>query len=348
MFKIQNRLIGPGHPMFIIAEMSANHGQTYEEAVKIVHAAKESGADAIKLQTYTPDTITLNCRNEHFMIGKGTIWEGKNLYDLYGEAYTPWDWQPKLKKLADKLGLICFSSPFDTTSVDFLEQMNVPAYKIASFELVDIPLIEKVAKTGKPVIMSTGMGSLEEIGLGVKTLRENGCSQIALLKCTSAYPSPFEEMNLKTIPDLAARFNVVSGLSDHSMGGEVAIASVSLGACILEKHFTLDRSQKGPDSEFSMEPQEFKQMVSMIRNVEKALGKVNYTLTEKEKSTRVFRRSIFVSAPIRKGEIFTPDNIRVVRPSHGLSPSHYEKILGKAALSNLDAGTPLSWEHVQS
>ena len=347
MFKIQNRLIGPGHPTFIIAEMSANHGQSFDEAVKIVHAAKEAGADAIKFQTYTPDTITLNCRNEYFMIGKGTIWEGKNLYDLYGEAYTPWEWQPKLKKLADELGLICFSSPFDSTSVDFLEQMNVPAYKIASFELVDIPLIEKVAKTKKPVIMSTGMGSLKEIELAVKTLKSNGCSEIALLKCTSAYPSPYEEMNLRTIPDLANRFQVTTGLSDHSLGFEVSIAAVALGATIVEKHFTLDRSQKGPDSEFSMEPHEFKMMVKGVRCVEKSLGRVQYELTDKEKNNRVFRKSIFVSNAIKKGDVLSHQNVRVVRPGQGLSPSQLKNVLGKKANVDLDKGTPLNISHFE-
>ncbi|MCZ6603190.1 MAG: pseudaminic acid synthase, partial [Planctomycetota bacterium] len=282
---INDRTIGPGQPSYLVAEMSANHNQDFDEAVRIVRAAKEAGADAVKLQTYTPDTLTIPCDNEYFRIGKGTIWEGKNLYQLYGEAYTPWEWQPKLKELADELGLDLFSSPFDHTAVDFLEKMDVTAYKVASFEIVDIPLLRKIASTGKPVIMSTGMATLAEIEEAVRTLRDAGAPGMALLKCTSAYPAPPEEMHLKTIPHLSETFDCPAGLSDHTLGTTVPIAAVALGACIVEKHFTLSREIPGPDSAFSLEPEEFRAMVDAIRTVEKALGEVRYQPTEREKAS---------------------------------------------------------------
>lgn len=340
--RIGQRIIGPGLPCYIVAEMSANHGQNFDHAVRIIRAAKEAGADAIKLQTYTPDTITINCDNEHFRIEK-TIWQGRNLYELYGEAYTPWEWQPKLKQVADELGLDCFSSPFDFTAVDFLEQMNVPAHKIASFELVDLPLIRKVAQTGKPVIMSTGMASLAEIDEAVRAFQEAGGSQLALLKCTSAYPSPPEEMNLRTIPHLAEAFGVSVGLSDHTLGIAVAVAAVALGACIIEKHFTVSRSSGGPDAAFSLEPEEFNAMVDAVRVAEKALGRVTYEVTEKELASRVFRRSLFVVENMKAGDAFTDKNMRAIRPGYGLSPKYYEYIIGRFAARDIIAGTPLDW-----
>jgi N-acetylneuraminate synthase len=344
--KIDNRQVGPGCAAYIVAEMSANHSQNFAQAVQIVQAAKEGGADAIKLQTYTPDTLTIDCDSEHFRIGKGTIWEGKNLYQLYQEAYTPWDWQPKLKQVADDCGLHCFSSPFDRTAVDFLERMGVPAYKIASFELVDLPLIRYVARTGKPLIMSTGMASLEEIKEAIEAAREGGAREIALLKCTSAYPSSPEEMNLRTIPDMVARFGVPVGLSDHTMSIAVPVAAVTLGACIVEKHLTLSRSIPGPDSAFSLEPSEFKQMVEAIRMTEKGLGHVNYEPTKSEEASRVFRHSLFVIQDIKEGEAFTEQNVRSIRPGYGLPPRHLPMVLTRKAACRLKAGTPLTFDHL--
>jgi len=339
---INSRLIGTNHPVYIIAEMSANHGQSYDEAVRIIQAAKEAGADAIKLQTYTADTMTIDCDNEYFRI-KGTIWEGRNLYDLYQEAYTPWEWQPKLKQIANDFGMDLFSTPFDNTAVDFLEKMDVPAYKIASFELVDIPLIQRVAKTGKPIIMSTGMATIGEIEEAVAAARGAGCKELALLKCTSAYPAPPEEINLRTIPHMAEAFGVPVGLSDHTLGIGVPVAAVTLGACIIEKHFTLSRAVPGPDSAFSLEPHEFKEMVNAIRIAEKALGQVNYTVTEKEAASRVFRRSLFVVKDMKAGEQFSLDNVRAIRPGNGLPPKYISKILGKTTKKDIGAGTPLNW-----
>jgi N-acetylneuraminate synthase len=341
---IAGRQIGPGCPAYIIAEMSANHGQSYDRAVEIIHAMKDSGADAVKLQTYTPDTITIPSDRPEFKIGKGTLWEGKNLHQLYGEAYTPWDWQPKLKKVADDLGMHLFSTPFDFTAVDFLEKMNVPAYKIASFELPDVHLIKKAAATGKPLIMSTGMATLEEIQDAVDAARSAGNDQIALLKCTSAYPALPEEMNLETIPDIAKRFGTLVGLSDHTLGTTVPVAAVTLGACIIEKHFTMSRSEPGPDSAFSLEPAEFKQMVDAIRITEKALGKPNYTVTPKEEASRVFRRSLFVVENMKAGDVFTDKNVRSIRPGYGLAPKHLDAILGKKAAKPIERGTPLHWD----
>ena len=341
-FKINNRNIGPGHPVYIVAEMSANHNHDYDQAVKIIKAAKEAGADAIKLQTYTPDTLTINCDNDYFQI-KGTIWEGKNLYQLYSEAYTPWEWQPKLQEVGESLGLDFFSTPFDGTAVDFLEELAVPLHKVASFELVDLPLLRKIGATGKPVIMSTGMASLAEIDEAVSSLRKAGTNELILLKCVSAYPAPLEDMNLRTISHLAEAFNVSVGLSDHSMGISVAVTAVALGACVVEKHFTLSRSMPGPDSAFSLEPDEFSEMVSAIRQTEKALGRVCYETTEKERNSRVFRRSLFVVKDMVGGEVFTPENVRSIRPGHGLAPKYLDIVLGKKALAGVMRGTPLSW-----
>lgn len=346
--KIANKDIGVGHPTFIIAEMSANHLQNFDIAVETIKAMKSAGADAIKFQTYTPDTITIDCDNEYFQIKQGTIWDGQVLYNLYETAYTPWEWQPELKKIAEDLGLIVFSSPFDKTSVDFLENMDVPAYKIASFEITDIPLIEYVASKGKPIIISTGIANMEDIELAIKTCLDVGNNQIALLKCTSSYPSPLDEINLNTIPDMIDRFDVTIGLSDHTLGGEVSTAAVALGANIIEKHFILDRNMGGPDSEFSMEPQEFKQMVDSIRNIEKALGTVNYELSGKMKTNREFSRSLFVVEDIKKGERLTGENIKSIRPGFGLHPKYLKEILGRKVKRDLKKGVPFKLEFIEN
>jgi len=342
--QISGHTIGSGKSTYIIAEVSANHNQDYDQAVRIIHLAHEAGADAIKLQTYTADTITVSSTKDYFRVGGGTLWDGRTLYDLYAEAYTPWEWQPKLKQIANELGMDLFSSAFDATAVDFLEQMDVPAHKVASFELIDIPLIQKMARTGKPMIMSTGMATLAEIEEAMQTARAAGAEQIALLKCTSAYPAPPEEMNLRTIPDLADRFGVPVGLSDHTMGVTVPVAAVALGASIIEKHLTLSRSISGPDSAFSLEPAEFKQMVDAVRVAEKALGEVHYGLSGKEEASRVFRRSLFVVADVKAGEMFTEANIRSIRPGHGLHTRHLPEVLGKCAARRIERGTPLTWE----
>jgi len=347
MIQFDKKKIGTSFPVFIIAELSANHNQDFNQAVKLIHAAKEAGADAVKLQTYTADTLTIDCDNEYFRIGKGTIWEGKNLYSLYKEAYTPWEWQPELKKIANDLGMDLFSTPFDFSSVDFLESMDVPAYKVASFEIVDLPLIRKIAQTGKPIILSTGMASLAEIEEAVHAIRNEGNEQIALLKCTSAYPARAEEMNVRTIPHLSQMFNLPVGLSDHTLGIFVPVAAVSLGACIVEKHFTLSRHEPGPDSVFSLEPQEFTAMVEAIRETEKALGRVCYEVSDHEKASRVFRRSLFVVKDMKKGDVFTEENVRSIRPGYGLPPKYFNKILGKQTKINIRRGTPLHWDFFQ-
>jgi len=343
---IGNRKIGQGFPVYIVAELSANHQQQFSEAVKLVEAAREAGADAVKLQTYTPDTITIDCRNEHFRIGKGTIWEGRYLYELYSEAYTPWEWQPKLKKIAEEMGLSLFSTPFDRTAADFLEKIGVPAYKVASFEMVDIPLIEYIASKGKPVIMSTGMSTLAEISEAVQAARSAGASQIALLKCTSAYPAMPGEMNLRTIPDMARRFGVPVGLSDHTLGIAAPVTAVALGACIIEKHFTLSRNIPGPDSAFSLEPHEFRAMVDAIRTAEESLGEISYRVSEQEAKSHVFRRSLFVVKDMRKGEVFTEENVRSIRPGYGLHPRCLREVLGAKAAQDIERGTPLTWKFI--
>ena len=340
-FKIGKREVGGDSPVFVIAELSANHRHDFNIAAKSIKAMKEAGADAVKLQTYTADTLTINSNEAYFKIKQGTIWDGKSLYKLYKEAYTPWDWQPKLKKIADRLGLILFSSPFDNSAVDFLEKMKVPAYKVASFEITDVNLIEYMAKYGKPMIISTGVAKLPDIKAAMAACRKVGNDKIALLKCTSAYPAPYNEMNLRTITDMIKRFKAVIGLSDHSMGEEAAIASVALGAKIIEKHFILDKKNGGPDSKFSMEPHEFKRMVDSIRNTEKALGKVTYKLSEKSKKSREFSRSLFAVEDIKKGETFTEKNVRSIRPGYGLHPKYLNKILGKKAMNDIKRGTPL-------
>jgi N-acetylneuraminate synthase len=347
LIRIGKKTVGEGRPVFIIAELSANHHQDFGEAGALVRAAHEAGADAVKLQTYTPDTITIQSNAKYFRIGNGTVWEGKNLFDLYTEAYTPWEWQPELKKIANGLGMELFSSPFDPTSVRFLEEMKVPAYKIASFELVDIPLIRTVARCNKPVIISTGMATLEEIGEAVGAVRDEGNDQVALLKCTSAYPASPKEMNLRTIPDLSARFDLPVGLSDHTLGITVPIASVALGSCIIEKHLTLSRSKPGPDSSFSLEPGEFQAMVSAVREAEMALGTVSYGVTEQEMASRIFRRSLFAVKDVKKGEVFTQENIRSIRPGHGLAPKYLNEVIGKRAKRAIRRGSPLAWELIE-
>jgi len=329
----------------VIAELSANHNGDIERAESILRAAADAGADAVKLQTYTADTLTIPCDNAYFRI-KRTLWDGRTLHDLYQEAHTPWEWTPRLMALAKDLGMDCFSTPFDATAVDFLEKCEVSRYKIASFELVDIPLLKKVAVTGKPVIMSTGMATLGEIDEAVRTLRDNGAGELTLLKCTSAYPALPEEANLRTIPHLAQAFGCKAGLSDHTMGSAVAVAAVALGATVIEKHFTLARADGGPDGSFSMEPHEFKQMVQDIRTVEKALGSVCYDLTEKQKESKVFRRSLFVVEDIAAGEPFTEQNVRSIRPGYGLPPKYLPLVLGRIAKYDLSKGTPLAWAYI--
>lgn len=342
--KIEDKIISSNNDVFIVAEISANHLHKFENAVKLIKEAAQAGVDAIKLQTYTADTITIDCNNNYFKINQGTLWDDRSFYDLYKEAYTPWEWQPKLKKIAEEEGLICFSSPFDKTAVDFLEDMNVPAYKVASFEITDIPLIEYMASKGKPMILATGIATLSDIDEAVNACRRVGNNQIAILKCTSAYPAPFEDMNLKTIPNLAETFGVISGLSDHTLGINVPVAAVSLGAKIVEKHFTLSRAEGGPDAAFSLEPEEFKTMVKAIRETEKALGEVSYNLTEKMKNSREFSRSLFIVKDIKKGDTFTEENIRSIRPGFGMHTRHYKDVLGKHAKSDISKGTPMSWE----
>ena len=328
---------------FIIAELSANHGHSLETALATVRAAKACGADAIKIQTYTADTITLDCDNEYFQINQGTIWDGTTLYKLYQEAYTPWEWHAAIQAEAQKEGLVFFSTPFDVTAVDFLEGLNVPLYKIASFEITDIPLIEYAASKGKPMIISTGIATLADIDAAVQACRRMGNQDITLLKCTSSYPAPVEEANLLTIPNMRQTFGVKVGLSDHTLGEAVAMAATALGARVIEKHFILDRALGGPDASFSMTPDEFCHMVDGIRQVEAALGEVCYSLNDKAMANRHFSRSLFVCEPMKAGEVFTPRNVRSVRPADGLPPVHLPSLLGRHASQDIKAGTPLSW-----
>jgi pseudaminic acid synthase len=344
---IQGRQIDVGKPVFIIAELSANHRQNIEIAERTLLAIKDSGADAVKFQTYTPDTITIDCANEHFQVKQGTIWDGRTLYQLYEEAYTPWEWQPRLKELADDLGLICFSTPFDNSAVDFLESVNVPAYKVASFEITDIPLIEYIASRQKPVIISTGIATLADIEEALGACKRVGNDQIALLKCTSSYPAPFEEANLRTIEDMSKRFHTVVGLSDHTLGISAPIAAVALGASIIEKHFILDRDLGGPDASFSLEPDEFRTLVNAIREVEKALGKVDYELSEQVRRSRELSRSLFVVQDIEPGNMITGENVRSIRPGYGLHPRNLSAVLGKKTRNRVGKGTPLKWEHIE-
>jgi pseudaminic acid synthase len=340
---IGKKLIGKNTPAFIIAELSANHQQKYDLAAESIKAIKETGADAVKLQTYTPDTITIDVDNEYFQIKHGTLWDGKTLYELYKQAYTPWEWQPKLKEIAEDFGLIFISTPFDKSAVDFLEEIKVPAYKVASFEITDIPLIEYIASKGKPVIISTGIATLADIGEAIKACRSMGNKQLALLKCTSAYPAPLEDVNLKTLPNLARRFKTVVGISDHTLGISVPIASTALGAKIIEKHFILDRKLGGPDADFSLEPDEFKAMVMAVRETEKAIGKPRYYLTDNAKKNRVFARSLFSVKDIQAGELLTQDNVKSIRPGYGLHPKYMNQVIGRKARVDIKKGTPLNW-----
>lgn len=328
---------------FVIAEMSGNHNMDFDRAVKIMEEAKNAGADAIKIQTYTADTITLNCDDPCFQITQGTLWDGTTLYKLYQTAYTPWEWQPKLKKIAEEMGLVFFSSPFDLTSVDFLEEMEVPAYKVASFEITDIPFLRKIAALGKPIIISTGIAYQSDIELAIRTCKEKGNDQIILLKCCSAYPTPYEDINLRTIPNMKETYDGIVGLSDHTMGTAVAGAAVALGAKVIEKHLTLKRADGGPDAAFSMEPWEFKEMVDHIRIIEKALGKVSYDLSPKQIREREHSRSLFIAKDMKKGERFTPENLRSVRPANGLHTKYYEELLGRKVNRDVRMGTPMSF-----
>jgi N-acetylneuraminate synthase len=345
--RINGRTVGPQEKVYIVAEMSANHNHDFEQAVRILKAAKEAGADAVKLQTYTPDTITVPCDNKYFRIGENSLWSGRNLYELYREAFMPWEWQPKLKVIANELGIDLFSTAFDSSSVDFLEEMGVLIHKISSFEIVDIPLIEKAASTGKPLIISTGMATFEEIEEAIQAARGAGASQIALLKCTSAYPARPEDMNLRTLPHLAETFHVPIGISDHSLGIVASVAAVALGACIIEKHFTLSRSVSGPDSAFSLEPKELKSLVDSIRVAEKALGGVSYGPTEGDSANCSLRRSIFVVQDIKSGDAFTNENVRSILPGHGLHCRHLRDILGRHATVDIECGSPMRWSFVR-
>lgn len=346
-FNISGRSMGSWQPVYVIAEVSANHNQDLDAAIELVRAAKAAGADAVKVQTYTPDTITLRSDRAPFQIGGGTLWDGRVLWDLYQDAYMPWEWQPRLKEEAERLGLHFFSTPFDFSAVDFLEELGVPAYKIASFELVDLPLIRRVARTGKPLILSTGMATVSEIEEAITAAREAGAEQIALLRTNSSYPAPPDEMDLRTIPHMAELFGVPVGLSDHTLGAAVPVAAAAMGAALIEKHFALSRSVRGPDSAFSLEPDEFKAMVDAVRTAEKALGGIRYGPTEKEGASRVFRRSLFVVQDVRAGEPFTEENVRSIRPAHGLHPRYYDEILGRRAKKDIEAGTPLSWDIIR-
>ena len=344
--EVNGRRIGEGYPTYVIAEMSGNHAGSLERAKEIIHAAKESGADCIKIQTYTPDTLTIDCHNQYFRVQGGT-WEGENLYGLYGKAYTPWEWQPLLKEEADKIGIDFLSTPFDKTSVDFLEELGLSFYKIASFEMIDLPLLRYVAEKGKPVIMSTGMGSLEEIKEAVEAVMQTGNKQLALLKCSSVYPADPAQMNLATIKDLRERFSLPIGLSDHSMGSLSATTAVALGASIIEKHFCISREIENPDATFSMTPVEFKQMIADIRNVEAVLGKPTYGVSKQEESSMIFRRSVFVVKDIAAGEKFTEENVRIIRPGFGVKPKYLPDILTMRAAVSMERGTPVSFDAME-
>lgn len=345
--EIAGRKIGEGHPALLVAEMSANHNMDYARAVEIIHQAKAAGADAVKIQTYTADTITIDSDKPWFQITQGTLWDGTTLHRLYEKAYTPWEWQPKLKEVAESLGMECFSSPFDAAAVDFMRDCDMPAYKIASYEINDIPLIRRAAGMHRPVILATGVARAEDIERALQVCREEGNEEVMLLKCVSAYPTPYEEINLKMIPTLADTYDCLTGLSDHSMGSTVPVAAAALGMKMVEKHLTLRRADGGPDGAFSMEPEEFKEMVDHIRIVEKALGQAEYRLTEKQEKERSGSRSLFVVKEIKAGEKLTPDNVRSIRPHHGLHTMYYEEILGKTAACDIAPGTPLAWEMIR-
>ncbi len=345
--RIGSRTLSHSSPVFVVAEVSANHNQDYGRALEIIHAAAGAGADAVKMQTYTADSITIDCDDPCFQIKEGTIWDGLTLYRLYSQASTPWEWQPRLKEEANRLGMEWFSSPFDLASVDFLAGMDVPAFKIASYEINDIPLIRKAARLHKPMIFATGIAYPEDIGRALDTCREEGNEEVILLKCVSSYPTPYEEINLNMIPTLSRTWDCLTGISDHTMGTIVSASSVALGVRMVEKHLTLRRSDGGPDSSFSMEPEEFAQMVRDIRIMEKALGQSEYALTETQKLERGDSRSLFVVKDIAAGEVLTPENIRSIRPADGLHTMYYEDVLGKRARTFLKKGTPLQWELIR-
>lgn len=345
--KISNRLISEDHEPFLVAEMSGNHNQDLNQALKIVEAAALSGAHAIKLQTYTADTMTINHDQNEFVISdKNSLWYGKTLYDLYQEAHTSWDWHEKIIKKANDLGMICFSTPFDETAVDFLETLNVPCYKVASFEMTDLPLIQKIAKTKKPMIISTGMATISEIDETVRTARNNGCNDIILLRCTSAYPADPANIHLRTIPNMRDSFNCQVGLSDHTLGHGVAVASIAMGATFIEKHFTLDRSAGGVDSQFSLEPKEFKQLTIEVKRAWQSLGQILYGPKNNEKNSLQFRRSLYVVKDMKKGDVFNKENLRAIRPGYGLAPKFYEYFLGKTINQDISKATPLKWEMI--
>lgn len=342
---INGRKIGPDYPPYIIAELSANHNGDINRAFAIMEEAKKAGADAIKLQTYTADTITLECDSEEFKI-HGGLWDGKNLYQLYKEAQMPWEWHQPLFEKAKELGITIFSSPFDFTAVDLLEDLDAPAYKIASFELIDLPLIKRVAQTGKPMIMSTGMANAEEIAEAIATAQSNGCQELVVLHCVSGYPAPADQYNLRTIADMAERFGVLSGLSDHTIDNATAVAAVALGACLIEKHVTMDRNGGGADDSFSLEPHELAALCKDAKTAWSALGTVNYTRTEAEKGNVKFRRSLYVIRDIKAGDVLSNDNVRSIRPGFGLAPKYLEQVLGKTAIVDIKRGTPLSFEFI--
>jgi len=345
--EIDGRKIGPEFPPYIIAELSANHNGDIESAYKIMEEAKRVGADAIKLQTYTPDTLTLDCNKEDFII-RGGLWDGRSLYDLYSEAYTPWDWHKLLFEKAKKLDITIFSSPFDNTAVDLLEGLDAPAYKIASFEVIDLALISRVARTGKPMIISTGMANEAEIQEAVDTARNSGCKELVVLHCVSGYPAPADQYNLKTVADMAQRFNVLSGLSDHTIDNATAIAAVALGAVLIEKHVTLDRNGGGPDDSFSLEPKELEALCRDSKTAWQSMGKVNYERTEAEQGNVKFRRSLYVVEDVKAGEVFSEENVRSIRPGYGIAPKYLNNVLGKICQKDVNAGTPVSEDLLSS
>ena len=340
---INGQKIGPGFPPYIVAELSANHNGDINRAFRIMEEAKRSGADAIKLQSYTPDTITMECESEEFKI-QGGLWDGLTLYDLYKEAHMPWEWHKPLFKKAKEIGITIFSSPFDFSAVELLEELDAPAYKIASFEVIDLPLVKRVAQTGKPMIISTGMASEDEITEAIKTAKENGCTELVVLHCVSGYPAPAEQYNLRTIADLAERFGVLSGLSDHTIDNATAVASVAVGACLIEKHVTLNRNGGGPDDSFSLEPPELKVLCTDTKTAWQALGKVNYKLLESEKGNVKFRRSLYAASDIKVGGEITHENIRSIRPGYGLRPKELVNVVGRKASKNIQRGTPITWD----
>jgi N-acetylneuraminate synthase len=345
---IAGRPVGPGHPTYVIAELSANHGGRYERAEELVRAAAEAGADAAKVQSYTADTMTLDADTPPFQVGEGMLWKGRTLYDLYEEAQTPYEWYPRLRAVAEDVGIDFFSSPFDRAAVEFLDAQDAPVLKIASFELVDLELIRDAAATGRPLIMSTGMAGPEEIDEAVSTARAAGATELILLRCNSAYPAPADEMDLRTIPDMAQRWGVPVGLSDHTVGHAAAVVAVALGAVVLEKHLTISRAEPTADAAFSLEPQEFRAMVDAVREAEAALGGVRYGPSEHEQASADYRRSIFVSADVGAGELLSRDNVRVIRPGHGLAPRYLPEVLGRRARRPLTRGTPLRWEDLEA